>query len=177
MKRWTALAACVLIFASLACSQNAPRANSTAKPNPEKIAKIRELLVLTDAAGMAASALKSQASSIKKMLPLPPAAQDDFEKELLAAVDINELTKLLIPIYERHVSEEDLDHLLAFYRSPPGKRFIKALPLITAESREVGEKWGEGLGRKVAEKISDRLAHGDYGPWPPEQQDSPEEKH
>lgn len=177
MRRWTALAAFVLIFATLACSQTAPATSTAARPKPEKAAKIRELLVLTDAAGMATGALKSQAGSIKKMLPLPPAAQDDFEKELLAAVDINELTNLLIPIYGRHVSEEDLDRLLAFYRSPTGKRFIKALPLITAESREVGEKWGEGLGRKVAEKISDKLAHGDYGPWPPEHQDSPDEKH
>lgn len=176
VRRWIVLAAFVLILATLACCQTAPASSSAAKPNAEKAAKIQELLVLTDAAGMAASALKSQAGSIKKMLPLPPAAQDDFEKELLAAVNINELTNLLIPIYERHVSEEDLDHLLAFYRSPPGKRFIKALPLITAESREVGEKWGEGLGRKVAEKISDKLAHGDYGPWPPEQQEEPPEK-
>lgn len=177
MRRCAALPASVLIFASLACCQTAPAASSTAKPNPEKVAKIRELLVLTDAAGMAASALKSQAGSIKRMLPLPPAAQDDFEKELLAEVDINQLTNLLIPIYERHVSEEDLDRLLAFYRSPAGKRFIKALPLITAESRGAGEKWGEGLGRKVAEKISDKLAHGDYGPWPPEHQEESPEKH
>lgn len=177
MRRCAALPAFVLIFASLACGQTAPAASSAARPKSEKIAKIRELLVLTDAAGMATSGLKAQAGSIKKMLPLPPAAQDDFEKELLASVDINELTNLLIPIYERHVSEGDLDRLLAFYRSPAGKRFIKALPLITAESRGAGEKWGEGLGRKVAEKISDKLAHGDYGPWPPDHQEEPPEKH
>ena len=177
MRRWTALIVFVVVCASLACGQNAPAAGSSAKPRAEKIAKIRELLVLTDAAGLAAGALKSQAGSIKKMLPLPPAAQDDFEKELLADVNVNELINLLIPIYEEHVSEEDLDHLLAFYRSPVGKRFIKALPLITEESRKVGEEWGEGLGRRVAEKISEKLAHGDYGPWLPEQQQDAPEKH
>jgi len=176
VRRWTALIAFVVICASLACGQKAPAASAPAKPTAEKIAKIRELLVLTDAAGLAAGALKSQAGSIKRMLPLPPAAQDDFEKELLAELNVSELINLLVPIYERHVSEEDLDHLLAFYRSPVGKRFIKALPQITEESRKVGEEWGEGLGRRVGEKISEKLAHGDYGPWPPEQQqeESPE---
>jgi len=58
-----------------------------------------------------------------------------------------------------------------------GRRVTKALPEITAESQEVGKKWGQELGRKVGEKIGEKLVHGDYGPWPPEQQDLPQEKH
>jgi len=177
VRRWTALTAFVLIFAFLGYGQSAPATSSAAQPSAAKLAKIRELLVLSNAASMAATSLKAQAGSIKKMLPLPPRAQDDFEKELLAAVDVDELMSLLIPIYDRHLSDEDLDGLLAFYRSPTGKRFTKALPLITAESRQVGEEWGQRLGRKVGEKISEKLAHGDYGPWPPERQDSSPEKH
>jgi uncharacterized protein len=177
LRRCSALTGLVLACASFACSQTAPAASSAAQPNAAKLAKIRELIELSDAAGMAAASMKAQAGSIKKLLPLPPRAQDDFERELLAAVDINELMSLLIPIYDQHLSEEDLDSMLTFYRSPAGKRFIKALPLIAAESRQVGEEWGQGLGRKVGEKIGEKLAHGDYGPWPPEHQDSPPEKH
>jgi hypothetical protein len=163
-------------LATSAAAQTVPAASSVAQPNAAKLAKIRELIGVTDAAGMAADAMKAQAGNIKKMLPLPPRAQDDFEKELLAAVDVNELMSLLIPIYDRHFSDEDLDGMLAFYRSPTGKRFIKALPLITVESRQVGEEWGQRLGRVVGEKIGERLARGDYGPWPPEHHDAAPEK-
>jgi len=121
--------------------------------------------------------MTSQAAAIKKLMPFPPAAQDDFEKEFLASININELVDLVVPIYDRHLSEEDVDGMLAFYRSPLGQRVIKALPEITAESQRAGQEWGQELGMKVGRKIAKKLDHGDYGPWPPEHQQWPQEKH
>jgi hypothetical protein len=167
----------VLACATFASTQTVPAASSAAQPSPVKRAKIRELIELTDAAGLAVTSLKAQVSDLKRVIPLPPLAQDDFEREFLAAADVKEFVNLLVPIYERHFSDEDLDGLLAFYRSPIGGRLIKALPLVSAEARKAGEEWGEELGKKVGRKIGEKLAHGDYGPWPPEHQDLPQEKH
>ncbi len=177
VKRWTAFTAFVLVCGSFACSQTAPAAASAAPPNAAKIAKIRELINLMGTPHIAAELMKSQAAGIKTLLPFPPRAQDDFEKELLASIDVNELIDLIVPIYNRHFSEADVDGMLVFYRSPVGRRVTKALPEITAESQEAGKEWGQGLGAKVGRKIGEKLAHGDYGPWPPEHPDSPQEKH
>ena len=177
MRRFAALIAFVLFNAFFAYSQTAPPSTSAAQLNAAKLAKIRELINLMGTPRIAADMMRSQAASIKKLMPFPPAAQDDFEKELLASIHLNELVDLVVPIYDRYLSEEDVDGMLAFYRSPVGRRVTKALPEIAAESQEVGKKWGQGLGRKVGEKIGEKLAHGDYGPWPPEQQDLPQEKH
>lgn len=174
--RWAALTAFVLVCASFACSQTAPAATSAAQPSAAKLAKIRELINLTGGPRIAVDMMKSQTASIKKLMPFPPAAQDDFEKEFLASIDINDLVDLVVPIYDRHLSEEDVDGMLAFYRSPVGRRVIKVLPEITAESGKAGQEWGQGLGAKVGRKIGEKLDHGDYGPWPPEHQDSPQEK-
>jgi len=171
------LTAFVLACASFACSQTAPPATSAAPPNAAKVAKIRELINLMGTPHIAAELMRSQAASIKTLLPFPPRAQDDFEKEFLASVDVNEFIDLIVPIYDRHFSEDDVDGMLAFYRSPLGQRVTKALPEITAESQNAGSEWGQRLGKKVGEKIGEKLAHGDYGPWPPEQQDSPQQKH
>ncbi len=126
---------------------------------------------------VAVEVMKSQVASLKKLMPFPAAAQDDFEKELLASIDPKELVDLIVPIYDQHFSEKDVDGMLAFYRSPLGQRVIKALPEVTAESQKAGAEWGKGLGMKVGRKIGEKLDHGDYGPWPPERQDSPQEKH
>jgi len=175
--RWTAWAAFALVVAASACGQTAPPAASTATPpNAAKIAKIRELINLMGTPKVAADMMKAQAATIKTLLPFPPRAQDDFEKELLASLDVDELVDLIVPIYDRHFSEADVDGMLAFYRSPLGQRVTKALPEITSESQDAGKEWGQQLGRKVGEKIGERLAHGDYGPWPPERPDSPQEK-
>jgi len=92
-------------------------------------------------------------------------------------MNVSELVDLVVPIYDRHLSEEDVDGVSAFYRSPVGRRVIKALPEIMAESQRAGQEWGQGLGMKVGRKIGEKLDHGDYGPWPPEHRDSPQEKH
>ena len=176
VRRWAALAAFVLVCACFTCSQTAPAASTAAPPNAAKIAKIRELIDLMGTPQIAADLMKSQVAGIKTLLPFPPRAQDDFEKEFLASLDVNELVDLMVPIYDRHFSAEDVDGMLAFYRSPIGLRVTKALPEITAESQDVGKAWGQRLGKRVVEKIRERLVHGDYGPWPPERQDSPREK-
>jgi uncharacterized protein len=177
VRRWIALTAFVLVCASFTCSQTAPAASAAAQPNAAKLAKIRELINLMGTPRVAAELMKSQAAGIKTLLPFPPRAQDDFEKELLASIDMNELVDIIVPIYDRHFSEDDVDGLLAFYRSPLGQRVTKALPEITAESQDAGKEWGQRLGKRVGEKIGEKLAHGDYGPWPPEHQDAPQEKH
>ena len=176
MRRWIALAAFFLLAAASACSQTAPPASAAASA-ATKEAKIRELINLMGTPRVAVEMMKSQVASLKKLMPFPPAAQDDFEKEFLAAISMRELVNLIVPIYERHFSEQDLDGMLAFYRSPVGQHFIKALPQVTAESQKVGEEWGKGLGMKVGRKIGERLDRGDYGPWPPERQQDEPEKH
>ena len=175
MRRWTAWAAFLLLVAVSACGQTAPAGPATAT-SATKDAKIRELINLMGTPKVAVAMMRSQVASLKRLMPFPPAAQDDFEKEFLAAVNTRELVDLIVPIYDRHFSEQDIDGMLAFYRSPLGQRFIKALPQVTAESQKVGEEWGKGLGMKVGRKIGERLDRGDYGPWPPGHQDQSQEK-
>jgi uncharacterized protein len=177
VRRRIALTVFVLVCASFACSQTAPAATSAAPPNAAKVAKIRELINLMGTPQVAVDMMKSEIAKFKTVLPFPPRAQDDFEKEFLAALDIKELVDLVVPIYDRQLSEEDVDGLLAFYRSFVGQRVLKALPAITAESAKVGGEWGQSLGRKIGERIGAKVDLGYYGPWPPERQDSPQEKH
>ena len=138
MRRPIAVMVFVVLTALFAWSQTAPAEGSAAQPNAAKLAKIRELINLMGTPRVAVDLMKSQAASIKKLMPFPPAAQDDFEKELLAAIDVNQLVDLIVPIYDRHFSEEDIDGMLAFYRSPLGQRVSQALPEITAESQTAG---------------------------------------
>jgi len=175
VRRWSALAAFFLLVAVSACSQTTPPASGTV-PGATKDTKIRELINLMGTPKVAVEMMKSQVASLKTLMPFPPAAQDDFEKEFLAAINTKELVNLIVPIYDRHFSEQDVDDMLAFYRSPVGQHFIKALPQVTAESQKAGEEWGKGLGMKVGRKIGERLDRGDYGPWPPERQEEPQEK-
>ena len=177
MKRWAIVAAFLVTFASPGQGQGARAPKSETQPGATKIAKIRELIVLIGGPSIALDMMKSQVASIKTLLPFPSRAQDDFEKEFLASLNINELVDLVVPIYDRHLAEKDIDGMLAFYRSPLGQRVLQALPTITAESQKAGQEWGQSLGRRIGEKIGEKIVHGDYGPWPPEHKEESPEKH
>ncbi|MEM8524436.1 MAG: DUF2059 domain-containing protein [Bacteroidota bacterium] len=83
---------------------------------------------------------------------LPP----DFAEELKAEIKkdgFSQLYDLLIPIYQEHLSEKEVDAIIVFYESPEGKSLIEKTPFIMQESMQVGRIWGEQLGQKIAERM------------------------
>lgn len=67
--------------------------------------------------------------------------------------DSTSLTNEVIPIYNKHLSDQDIRGLLEYYQSPLGQRMLKALPAVARESQEKGY----ALGQKAAEETMDEL--------------------
>ena len=64
-----------------------------------------------------------------------------------------DLYKLIIPIYTKHFTLEEIDGIIEFQESEIGKKMTSKMPLIVAESMQKGAVWGEELGEKIAQKI------------------------
>jgi uncharacterized protein len=121
--------------------------SSVAAPATES--SIRELMTETGMANIGVTMMKGMIPQFKAMVhDVPESFWDDFIKE----VKPDDLVKLIIPIYQKHYSEEDIQEVLKFYRSPTGKKFIANIPQVVQEGQMAGRKWGEELGRKVIEK-------------------------
>jgi len=85
-----------------------------------------------------------------------------LEEEInsLISEEINEKEALVLltgPIYMKYLSEEDLQNTLDFYNTPTGKKFIEVMPLITQESMQAGNAWGQSLSPIIKQRIRDRL--------------------
>jgi hypothetical protein len=65
----------------------------------------------------------------------------------------SELMNMLIRVYDKYLTEEDLDALIAFYSTDTGQKIIKSLPEITKESMNVGAEWGREVGAKLMEQL------------------------
>ncbi len=85
---------------------------------------------------------------------IPDKFWDELETELNADI-INDLLKILTPIYQKHLSIKDLREVIAFYNSPTGKKFAQKTPIITQESMDAGQIWGAEIGAKIAMKLKD----------------------
>lgn len=64
------------------------------------------------------------------------------------------LIPLLIPIYKKHLTEEEVDGLIKFFESDIGKSMVQKTPLIMADAMQVGAEWGRELGIEIVNKIN-----------------------
>lgn len=73
--------------------------------------------------------------------------------------DIETLTNLYAPFYAKHISQTELDQLLAFYESPIGKKTLSALPVVHQEGAMALQQAGlarlPDLQTKVDKKLRD----------------------
>lgn len=78
-----------------------------------------------------------------------------FEAEF-KNTSINDLLELIVPVYQKHMTIEDLKELIKFYETPVGKKFALKTPLIVQESMQVGQQWGMKIGQDFAKKMKDK---------------------
>lgn len=120
-----------------------------------KLGAVRSLLEVTGAAEVIVASLEANIPAQRAANPAVPAVFWD-EFETLAKERIPSLVDSLVPIYDRHFTLDDVNELLAFYRTPVGQRLVEVQPLIARESSETGQRWGARLGVEVAAELAKR---------------------
>jgi hypothetical protein len=85
-----------------------------------------------------------------------------FMEKFRELAERQSMVDMLVPVYMKHLNEEDLDAAIAFHESPAGKRFLAAQPQVMQEAKEVGEKWGV----RLAEQTLRELAEDERRPQP-----------
>jgi hypothetical protein len=113
------------------------------------VASVKALMDKTGTSEMAEQAMNQMLPVIKRMIP---SASDEFWAEFMEEVKPEDLVTMIIPIYQRHFSQEDIDAVNAFYDTKAGKNFIRSQPLIMQESLIVGQAWSQAIVQKVIAK-------------------------
>ena len=112
--------------------------------------KVLKMIEISGSSRLGEQVAKTLINSIKgSYANVPSEFWDNFAKEIKA----DDLRELVIPIYEKYYSEEDIDNLIVFYSSPTGQKMIQVAPMIMQESISVGQAWGEKIGTKVIEEL------------------------
>ena len=66
------------------------------------------------------------------------------------------VTEMLVPIYDKHLTHEDIKGLIAFYETPAGQKLLSVMPLMHQESRQAGEIWGREFARTVQQRLAEK---------------------
>ena len=126
----------------------------------EKQADIRKLLELTGAGNLATQTMGQMEKSMKPLITnaLPPGEYreklvDLFFDKFHSKMDPNALADLIVPIYDKYLSDEDIKGLIQLYQTPTGQKLITVLPKVAAESQQAGERWGQEIGRECMMEV------------------------
>ncbi len=134
---------------------------------PEKKADIAKLLSMTGALSianvMANMASQQIISAVQSARPdIPPnifeVIRDETRKVIDGAVsEEGGLIDLMVPIYHRNFSHDEIKGLLSFYSTPLGTKILSTMPTMMQEGMAAGQKWAQQLTPILGERIKERL--------------------
>jgi uncharacterized protein len=86
---------------------------------------------------------------------VPKEFWDSAKEEMLKDV-VNQMADMLTPIYQKYLTQKELEDVLAFYESPAGKKISDVTPNITTEAIQVGQNWGVFIVSKIQAKMKEK---------------------
>lgn len=135
--------------------------------NSEKKAAIKELMEVTGALKLgeifSKAFIKQMTQALKRSKPdIDPKAFDILEEEVKALIHeelvVNgSLYPFMYPIYHKYLTLEETYGLIKFYKTPLGEKAISVMPKMTIEGMKAGQLWGQSIGKKIQQRLSDRF--------------------
>ena len=111
---------------------------------------------LMNSTGMGQLGVQMIGQMIPELKKMAPDAPEKFWQDFMAEVNPDELVDLIIPVYRKHLTEEDIIALNEFYQSDVGKKLIARQPAIMQESMLAGQQWGQVLAQRVLQKYEEQ---------------------
>jgi uncharacterized protein len=138
------------ILAGILISHSFGMTNAAYAAEAQKTEDIKTLLHITKADAMGKQVGDTLLANFRSAAPNVP---ESFWQEAQTELDAFDNVKLLVSIYDKNFSHEDIKALIAFYKTPTGRRFIEAQPVMMNEAMTAGQKWGEQAAKKIIEKL------------------------
>jgi uncharacterized protein len=137
---------------------------SAAKLDPAKEAAIRHLMDITETTKLGENLQVYITDRVHEVAGRAIAADRlqkfmaTFSEKFNASTPPSAVTDAVVRIYARNFSMEDIQGLIQFYESPLGKRVVKTLPEISAESQKVGLDMDQNAALAVLRGMSEEYA-------------------
>jgi hypothetical protein len=94
---------------------------------------------------------------------LPDATPEQIQQmqamveDSFSEISFDELINAIVPVYQRHLSKNDIDSILAFYASPAGQKLLGEQPAIMRESMEVAGAVQQKKMETILRKLDERM--------------------
>jgi len=137
-----------------------PASKASVRADPEKEAAIRKLFEIQGTRSSMVQVLAGMSENMKPTLSkmLPPGEYQDkliplFFEKFQGKMKTGDLMDLMVPIYDRYLTKEDVNGLAQFYQTPLGKKMLSVLPQLVIETQTAAMNMGQELGRQAMMEV------------------------
>lgn len=155
-----ALFIAVTIFAAVAAS---PGTSSAQAPDATRTAAAKQMMELAGSAAQFDQVMplmsQQMSQAFKNIAPGNAAEIDDVFRQLVPrfVARKGELLDQIAALYATEMTLDELNAIVAFYKSPAGVKFASVQPKILRDSIALGQRWGQRIGAEFAEEARREL--------------------
>lgn len=166
MKRMAALTLAI----GLACAVTSAQETKSAPATKEDVQKLFATMHIREQMHTMMETMSKQSrqmaeETLKKRLP--GLTQKDLDRlsqltdRIWSQMDFDAMIDDMVPVYQRHLSKEDVSAMEAFYETPTGQKLLREQPVMTVEAMQAMQPRMEKLMNTVmdeTEKMADEAA-------------------
>jgi uncharacterized protein len=129
--------------------------SSFGQTNEEYLNTLKRMFEVSGTEESYQAATKQMFSIFKQQFSVGTEIWNELEEEF-TKTSIDDLTEMLVPVYKKYMTKEDLEELIKFYETPVGRKFAEYTPMIMQESMQIGQQWGLKIGQDFERKMMER---------------------
>jgi hypothetical protein len=123
----------------------------------EKEANIRRLLELSGSNRIAVQVMHQQLEYFKANYPQIP---EKFWQEIERESGTIDFVSIIVPVYAKYLSDQEVKDVITFYESAAGKKFFLVLPSMLQEAMPLFQAKGDEISHRVLDRMK---AEGYFG--------------
>ncbi len=126
------------------------------QPNNDYQKVVEEMIEVSGSGEVFQAVVPQIFGMLKGQLPnVPDVYWTEAEAEMAKTAN-GELAALLVPVYHKYLSIGELREIIAFYKTPAGKKLAEVTPQISSDAMVVGQQWGMQLGQRIYKQLQEK---------------------
>jgi hypothetical protein len=90
------------------------------------------------------------------------AKADALANKIMSEVSVSDIINDMVPVYQHHLSKNDVDEMIKFYSTPTGQKILREMPAMTAEGMQAMQprlrKQMDQISREIDKMVKDEQA-------------------
>ena len=165
MRRFALVVLALALTAPLSFAQNAD------VPTRDEVLKLMDVLgarktMKAAMGGMGDVMARTMLDEMRKKVPNATPEQeklmgefvDGMRQDMLSVMNQDDMMELIVPVYQKHLTKQEVKMVTEFYSSPAGQAFVQKMPVVINEAMQVGADYGRSRQDQLQKLLQTRLA-------------------